>query len=130
MLAPPRDAGKTAVIPPRRHRHVPRAYGRDPDQVWQLIEHFSPKHKRYRAIATRYDNSRRHFLTAVHLAAIVILLNSPHALVRRAVRRAVRCTNRTLRDWEQGGSVPDTPARTLLPVIEVILGVFKQMLKR
>jgi hypothetical protein len=82
MLAPPRDAGKTAVIPPRRHRHVPRAYGRDPDQVWQLIEHFSPKHKRYRAIATRYDNSRRHFLTAVHLAAIVILLNSPHALVR------------------------------------------------
>ncbi len=75
MLAPPRDAGKTAVIPPRRHRHVPRAYGRDLGQAWQLIEHFSPKRKRYRAIATRYDNTRRHFLTAVHLAAIVIFLN-------------------------------------------------------
>jgi len=31
--------------------------------------------KQYRAIATRYDKTRRNFLAAVHLAASVILLN-------------------------------------------------------
>ncbi|MBE9070915.1 transposase, partial [Leptolyngbya cf. ectocarpi LEGE 11479] len=36
---------------------------------------FFAKLKQYRAIATRYDKTARNFLSAVHLAAVVIWLN-------------------------------------------------------
>jgi len=75
VLGPPREAGKTAVIPPKRNRTSPRAYDRDLYEARHLIENFFCALKQYRAIATRYDKTRRNFLAAIHLAASVILLN-------------------------------------------------------
>ncbi len=75
VLAPLRDAGKAAVIPPKRNRKEQRAYDRDLYQARHLIENFFCKLKQFRAIATRYDKTRRNFLAAVYMAASVILLN-------------------------------------------------------
>lgn len=75
MLAPLREAGKTAVIPSKRNRTEPREYDRDLYEARHLIENFFCKLKQYRAIATRYDKTARNFLAAVQLAASVILLN-------------------------------------------------------
>ncbi len=75
VLAPLRAAGKTAVIPPKRSRTSQREYDRDLYEARHLIENFFEKLKQYRAIATRYDKTRRNFLAAIHLAAAVILLN-------------------------------------------------------
>jgi hypothetical protein len=66
---------KAAVIPLRRNRTIRRAYDRDLYQARHLIENFFCQLKQYRAIATRYDKTRRNFLAAVHLAASAILLN-------------------------------------------------------
>ena len=75
VLAPLRAAGKTAVIPPRANRIDQRAYDRDLYQARHLIENFFCKLKQFRAIATRYDKTKRNFLAAIHLAAAAILLN-------------------------------------------------------
>jgi len=75
VLAPLREAGKTAIIPPQRSRKIQRAYDRDLYQARHLIENFFCKLKQYRAIATRYDKTKRNFLAGVHLAATVITLN-------------------------------------------------------
>ena len=75
VLAPLRAAGKAAVIPPKRNRREQRAYDRDLYQSRHLIENCFCKLKQYRAIATRYDKTKRNFLAAVHLVAVVILLN-------------------------------------------------------
>jgi transposase len=75
VLAPLREAGKTAVIPPRRNRTEQREYDRDLYAARHLIENFFCKLKQFRAIATRYDKTARNFLAAVYLAATVILLN-------------------------------------------------------
>jgi transposase len=40
-----------------------------------LIENFFAKIKQFRAIATRYEKTKRNFLAAVHLVAAVIWLN-------------------------------------------------------
>ncbi len=75
VLAPLRAAGKTAVIPPRRNRTERRAYDRDRYQARHLLEHCFCKLKQFRAIATRYDKTSRHFLAAVYAPATAILLN-------------------------------------------------------
>ncbi len=75
VLAPLREAGKVAVIPPKRNRKIQREYDRDRYAARHLIENFFCKLKQYRAIATRYDKTKRNFLAGVHLAATVILLN-------------------------------------------------------
>ncbi len=75
VLAPLREAGKTAIIPPKRNRKIQRAYDRDLYGARHLAENFFCKLKQFRAIATRYDKTARTFLAAVHLAATVILLN-------------------------------------------------------
>jgi transposase len=75
VLAPLREAGKTAVIPPRANRTDQRPYDRDLYQARHLIENFFCKLKQFRAIATRYDKTARNFLAAIHLAASAILLN-------------------------------------------------------
>jgi len=75
VLAPLREAGKAAVIPPRRNRTAGRGYDRALYQARHLIENFFEKLKQYRAIATRYDKTRRNFLAAVQLVASAILLN-------------------------------------------------------
>ena len=75
VLAPLREAGKAAIIPPKRTRKVPRGYDRDLYAARHLIEHFFCKLKQFRGIATRYDKTRRNFLAGVHLAAMAITLN-------------------------------------------------------
>jgi transposase len=70
-----RDAGKTAVIPPKRNRKVQRSYDEALYEARHLIENFFCKLKQYRAIATRYDKTARNFLAAVYLASAVIWLN-------------------------------------------------------
>ncbi len=75
VLAPLREAGKVAVIPPKRNRTEQREYDRDLYAARHLIENFFWELKQYRAIATRYDKTARNFLAAVYLAATVIWLN-------------------------------------------------------
>ncbi len=75
VLAPLREAGKTAVIPPKRNRKAPRDYDRDLYAARHLIENFFCKLKQFRGIATRYDKTRCSFLAGVYLAASAILLN-------------------------------------------------------
>ena len=75
VLAPLRDAGKTAVIPPARARTEQRGYDRDLHRARRPIEHCSCRLTHYRARSTRHDKTRRPFLAAVHLAASAILPN-------------------------------------------------------
>jgi transposase len=75
VLEPLAEAGKTAVIPPRKTRKTPRAFDKDLYKARHLIENFFAKLKQFRAIATRYDKRASHFLAAIHLAASVIWLN-------------------------------------------------------
>lgn len=75
VLAPLREAATVAVIPPKRHRRVPREYDRDLYAARHLVEHFFCKLKHFRGIATRYDKTRRNFLAGVYAAATAITLN-------------------------------------------------------
>ena len=75
VLAPLAAAGKTAVIPPKANRRLPRDFDRDLYKARHLIENFFAKLKQFRAIATRYDKTARNFLAAVHLAAAAVWLN-------------------------------------------------------
>ena len=75
VIAPLAAAGKTAVIPPKANRRLPRDFDRDLYKARHLVENFFAKLKQFRAIATRYDKTARNFLAAVHLAAAAIWLN-------------------------------------------------------
>lgn len=75
VLAVLRAAGVEAVIPPKRTRTAPRDYDRDRYAARALIEHFFGKLKQFRAIATRYDKTKRNFQAGVYAAATTILLN-------------------------------------------------------
>ena len=75
VLEPLAAAGKTAVIPPRTNRSLPRDYDRQLYAARHLIENFFARLKQFRAIATRYDKRAVHFLGAIHLTASVIWLN-------------------------------------------------------
>ena len=63
------------VIPSKSNRNESIDYDKHLYKARHLIENFFAKLKQYRAIATRYDKTARNFLSAVHLAAIVIWLN-------------------------------------------------------
>jgi transposase len=75
VLEPLAAAGKSAVIPPRNNRSLPRDYDRELYAVRHLIENFFAKIKQFRAIATRYEKTARNFLAAIHLVASVVWLN-------------------------------------------------------
>jgi transposase len=75
VLEPLAAAGKSAVIPPRQHRPVPRDFDRHLYKERHLIENCFCKLKQFRAIATRYDKTAQNFLAASHLAAAIIWLN-------------------------------------------------------
>ena len=74
VLEPLASAGKSAVIPPRQHRTVPRPFDEALYQTRHLIENFFCRLKQFRGIATRYDKTARNFLAALHLAAATIWL--------------------------------------------------------
>ncbi len=65
-------AGKTAVIPPRRHRKRPVEYDPELYKERHHIENFFSKLKDYRALATRYDKLARNYLSGIYLAATII----------------------------------------------------------
>ena len=75
VIEPLASAGKTAVIPPRKHRRPGRDFDPDLYKARHLVENFFCKIKQFRAIATRYDKTARNFLAAIHLAAATIWLN-------------------------------------------------------
>jgi transposase len=75
VLEPLAEAGKTAVIPPRKTRTTPRTFDKVLYKARHLIENFFAKLKQFRAIATRYDKTARCFLAGIHLAATLIWLN-------------------------------------------------------
>ena len=75
VLAPLAAAGKTAVIPPRSHRSLPRDFDQDLYAERHLIENFFAKIKQFRAIATRYEKTARNFLAAIHFVATLVWLN-------------------------------------------------------
>jgi transposase len=75
VLVPLAAAGKSAVIPPKARRRLPRDFDHHLYKARHLIENFFAKLKQYRAIATRYDKTARNFLAGIHLAASVIWLN-------------------------------------------------------
>ena len=74
VLMPLAAAGKAAVIPPRASRTVARSYDRHLFKARHLIENFFGRLKQFRAIATRYDKTRRNFLAAIQLASAAIWL--------------------------------------------------------
>ena len=74
VIKPLTVAGKAAVIPSKANRQVVRDYDHHLYKARHLIENFFAKLKQFRAIATRYDKTRRNFLAAVHLAAAAIWL--------------------------------------------------------
>ena len=69
-----RAKGTQAVIPPKANRLAARSYDAERYKDRHLIENFFLKLKHFRAIATRYDKTKRNFLAAIHLAAAVIWL--------------------------------------------------------
>jgi transposase len=74
VIAPLAAAGKTAVIPPKANRRLPRDYDQYISQARHLIENFFAKLKQFRAMATRYDKTACNFLAAIHLTAGLIWL--------------------------------------------------------
>ncbi|HMW56113.1 MAG TPA: IS5 family transposase [Accumulibacter sp.] len=68
------EAGKTALIPPKRPRVEPREDDRDLYLTRHLIENFFQKLQQYRSIATLYDNTARNFLATIYLTSTIIWL--------------------------------------------------------
>ena len=66
--------GASAIIPSRRNRKVAREYDRHFYKERVKVEWFFRLLKRYRRVATRYDKTRRNFLSFVQLASVMILL--------------------------------------------------------
>ena len=75
VILPLLAAGKTVVIPPKSNRKTQRPFDKEMYKARHLIENFYCRLKQFRAIATRYDKTKRNFLAAVHLIAAVIWLN-------------------------------------------------------
>ena len=66
--------GINPVIPPKVNRLIQRHCDFALYRERNLVERFFNTLKHFRAIATRYDKLARNFLSAVHLAAMLILL--------------------------------------------------------
>jgi transposase len=66
--------GINPVIPPKANRKVQRPCDSALYRERNLVERYFNTLTHFRAIATRYDKLARNFLSAVHLAAMLILL--------------------------------------------------------
>ena len=69
-----RRRGAVAVIPSRRNRKVARGYDRHLYKERAKVEWFFCLVKQNRRVATRYEKTKRNFLSFVHLASVMILL--------------------------------------------------------
>lgn len=63
-----------AVIPPRSHRQVQRAFDRHQYKNRNLVERFFCRIKQFRRIGTRYDKLAERFASLIALCAAVIWL--------------------------------------------------------
>ena len=75
VIAPLEAAGKATVIRSKANRQSPREFDTEINKERHLIENFFAKLKQFRAVATRYEKTKRNFLAAIHLVAAVIWLN-------------------------------------------------------
>ena len=66
--------GAEAVIPSRSNSRNPRVIDADRYKDRNLVERFWSKAKQYRRVATRYEKTARNFLSFIHVASIMILL--------------------------------------------------------
>ncbi len=75
VIAPLEAAGKATVIRSKANRQSPHEFDTEINKERHLIENFFAKLKQFRAVATRYEKTKRNFLAAIHLVAAVIWLN-------------------------------------------------------
>jgi transposase len=66
---PLRNAGITAVIPPKSNRPKPPPYDKKTYKERNHIERLFQKLKQCRAFATRYDKTKVAFISAVYMIA-------------------------------------------------------------
>ena len=66
--------GAKAIIPPRKNRKVHRGYDQHTYKERVKVEWFFSFLKQYRRVATRYEKTKRNFLSFVQLASVMILL--------------------------------------------------------
>jgi transposase len=64
-----------AVIPPRGNRIEARSYDKEAYKGRNVVERLISALKQCRRVATRYEKTARNFLSVVHLAAVLVLLN-------------------------------------------------------
>ena len=76
------QAGKEAVIPPRKNRKEPVEYDKEMYKKRHKIENWFSRLKDYRGIATRFDKLAASFLSGVYLAAAIIWIIWEHSLVQ------------------------------------------------
>jgi transposase len=72
------QAGKKAVIPPRKCRKAPAPFGEADKELYKQrhkIENLFSRLKDYRGIATRYEKTARNFLSGVYLAATILWID-------------------------------------------------------
>jgi transposase len=67
-----RAQGQVPVIPPRKHRKIPREYDTDLYRLRHLVENAFLHIKRWRGIATRYAKNASSFLAAVQIRCLAI----------------------------------------------------------
>ena len=63
------------VIPARSNRIVQRKYDKYLDKERNLIERMFGKPKQFRRVSTRYEKTKIAFMSFVHIASILLLLN-------------------------------------------------------
>ncbi len=68
------EQGGEIVIPPRRHRKMPRLYDKHLYKERNAVERFFNKLKHFRRVATRYDKLLDNFFGFVKIAAIALWL--------------------------------------------------------
>lgn len=67
-----REAGAQPVVPAKRNRVAPEPHDAHLYKARHAIENGFAKLKRFRALATRYDKTARHYAATVALACIAI----------------------------------------------------------
>jgi putative transposase len=67
------EADIEVVIPPKRNRVVQRSYDEDKYKKRHLVENYFCKIKRFRRVATRYEQTIESYAGFVYLASILIL---------------------------------------------------------